>query len=168
MTTWHFSRSLLLALGLLAAAHLSAPQSAPPREEPAAIDAQFLKLEQDWMDALAAKDREKLEATLADDFTIIGAGSTLADATAERGAWLEVAMQRPFPRHEVRILKVTQLADAAVVHCVLKGEYPPMPWIPEGGTLEFLITDTWIHRDGRWQVIARHSSLPAKPPEAGE
>jgi hypothetical protein len=52
-----------------------------------------------------------------------------------------------------------------VVQCVLKGDYPPMPWIPEGGTLEFLITDTWIHRDGRWQVIARHSSLPA---EAGE
>ena len=118
------------------------------------------------MDALAAKDKEKLEATLAAEFSIIGAGSTLDDVVGERGPWLEVAMQRPWPKHEVRILKVTRFGEAAVVQCVLTGDYPPMPWIPEGGTLRFLTTDTWVHLDRHWQVIARHSSLPPKAPKA--
>jgi hypothetical protein len=29
---------------------------------------------------------------------------------------------------------------------------------------EFLISDLWVKRDGRWQVVARHSTLPAAPP----
>jgi ketosteroid isomerase-like protein len=28
---------------------------------------------------------------------------------------------------------------------------------------DYMVTDVWIKRDGRWQVATRHSSLPAKP-----
>jgi ketosteroid isomerase-like protein len=31
-------------------------------------------------------------------------------------------------------------------------------WSGEG-----LLTDVWVRRDGRWQVVARHSSLVSNP-----
>jgi hypothetical protein len=135
----------------------SAAQTGP------SLEAQFHQLEQRWMDALANKDVAVLEATLAQGFTIIGAGSTLDDPATGRHEWLDVGLKRPFPKHTVKIIGVTRAGDTAIVQCILTGDYPPMPWIPKGGTLQFLITDTWILRDSRWQVLARHSSLPPEP-----
>ena len=120
----------------------------------------FHRLEQGWMDALARKDSVALERYLASEFTIIGAGSTLKDAVGSRADWLAVGLARPFPNHEVKILGVHRVEGVAVVQVILTGKYPPMPWIPKGGVLSFLITDTWVLRDGRWQVLARHSSVP--------
>lgn len=146
----------VFSLGLLATVFASAgePQIAP--------EERFHELELKWMNALADKDVVVLEQMLAKEFTIIGAGSALEDPVGTRQEWLEVGLKRSFPRHEVRILSVHHLQDVAVVQCILTADFPPMPWIPEGGTLNFLITDTWVYRDGRWQVVARHSSLPEK------
>ena len=140
---------------------LTTPGGLAAQSEPS-IEEQFRRLEVRWMDALAAKDVKILEDTLAREFTIIGAGSTVGDLTSDRQQWLALSQKRPWPKHDVRIVKVTRAGDAAVVQCVLTGEYPPMPWIPKGGTLRLLTTDTWVQRDGRWQVLARHSSLPAE------
>src|SRR5688500_14816561 len=147
----HFAAVFLL--GLLAA--VPAFAGTPPEER-------FRELELAWMDALANKDVDALEQILAKEFTIIGTGSSLEAPIATRQQWLEVGLKRPFPKHVVRVLSAHELQDAAVVHCILTADYPPMPWIPEGGTLNFLVTDTWVYRDGRWQVVARHSSLPVK------
>jgi hypothetical protein len=154
-------RSLLICL--VAAFTVATTSSLPASQAEPSLEEQFRTLETRWMDALAARDVKVLEETLAREFTIIGAGSTLDDVAADRRQWLDVGLKRQFPRHDVRIVKVTRAGETAVVQCILTGEYPPMPWIPKGGTLRFLVTDTWIMRDGRWQVLARHSSLP---PEA--
>ena len=127
------------------------------------LEQQFHKLEVRWMDALSSKDLAVLEDTLAPGFTIIGAGSTISDTIATRQQWLDVGLKRPFPKHTVKILKVTRAGDTAIVQSILTGDYPPMPWVPQGGTLEFLITDTWVQREGKWQVLARHSSPPPAP-----
>ncbi len=150
-----------LALALLAACLMGAAASAQPDPTP---EEAFRQLEQGWMDALAAHDSVALERYLADGFTIIGAGSSVEDPTADRAAWLAVGLRRPFPRHDVRVLAVRQAGEAAVVQAVLSGVYPPMPWTPEGGPLTFLVTDTWVRRDERWQVLARHSSLVREAP----
>lgn len=148
---------LVVLVGVFANGAGSAAQPEPSLEQ------QFHKLELRWMDALADKDVAVLEDTLAPGFTIIGAGSTLDDATTTRQQWLDVALKRPWPKHTVKIVKVTRAGDTVIVQCILTGEFPPMPWIPKGGTLQFLTTDTWVQRDGRWQVLARHSSLPPEP-----
>jgi hypothetical protein len=112
----------------------------------------------------AAETAEKrFEKTLAREFTIIGTGSSAQDPLGTRANWLDLAMKRPWPRHQVRVIKVLEAGNAAVVHAILTGDYPPMPWVPEGGTVRFLITDTWIERDGRWQVLARHSTRVTEP-----
>ena len=116
------------------------------------------------MDALADKDVAVLEQMLAHEFSIIGAGSSADAPIATRQEWLAVGLQRPFPRHAVRILSVVELPDVAVVQGIVTGATRPMPWLPEGGTLRFLITDTWVYREQRWQVVARHSSRPAPNP----
>ena len=148
--------SAIIAVGSLSTVPCFAVE---PQIQP---EERFRELELKWMDALAEKDAAVLEKILAKEFTIIGVGSNLDDPVGTRQAWLDVGLKRPFPQHKVRVLKVHQLPEFAVVHAVLTADFPPMPWIPEGGTLNFLTTDTWVYRDGRWQVIARHSNLPAK------
>lgn len=125
------------------------------------VEEQFRELEQGWMDALAKKDVVKLEATLAPEFTIVGVGSSAGDMVGHRADWLKLSSRRPWPRHEVKIIKVNKLDSIAVVHCVLVGEYPPQSITAKGGVITFLVTDTWVERGGRWQVLSRHSSLLA-------
>lgn len=145
----------LLVAGLSAAPTLSA-QSA----EPTGTD--FLALEQGWMDALSAQDTAALQQVLAAEFTIIGAGSTADEPPASRERWLGNAMRFRWPRHTVRLLGVRRLGESAVVQAVLTATYPPRSITPEGGLIAMLVTDTWVERDGRWQVVARHSSVAAK------
>lgn len=150
------SIGLLIVLTFANAARSGSQAGSSPEQ-------QFHALEVRWMDALSAKDAATLEEMLAPGFTIIGAGSTLDNATATRQEWLEVGLKRPFPKHTVKILNVTRVGETAVVQSILTGDYPPMPWVPKGGTLQFLTTDTWVQREGKWQVLARHSSVPPAP-----
>jgi hypothetical protein len=125
--------------------------------------AEFTRLEMQWMDALAAKDEATLQAIVAPEFSIIGVGSTAEDLTTDRASWMRVGLLRPFPKHDVSNLKVTRLADVAIVQFVLSGTYPPKSLTQEGGRLDFITTDVWAKRNGKWQVVSRHSSLPRPP-----
>ena len=142
---------VVIAASLICAAPIYAQHSA---------EDQFLELEQGWMDALAKKDRAKLETILASEFTIVGVGSTASDMVGDRAGWLNLSGKRPWPRHEVKIIKVNKLDHTTVVHCVLTAQYPPQSITAKGGLITFLVTDTWIERGGRWQVLSRHASLP--------
>lgn len=148
--------TLLVGLLLLALSGQSAAPTGGDAKE-------FTRLERQWMDALAAKDEPALQRVLASEFSIIGAGSTVEDLTSDRASWLRVALLRPFPRHDVTNVRVTRAGDVAVVQCVLSADYPPKSLTAEGGRLQFLTTDVWVQRDGRWQVLTRHSSLPRPP-----
>lgn len=143
---------VVISAGLIWAAFVSAQRSP---------EGQFLELEQGWMDALAKKDMAKLEATLAPEFTIVGAGARVDNMFGDRANWLRLAERRPWPRHEVKVVKVNKLDRVAVVHCILTGEYPPQSITAKGGLITLLVTDTWVERGGGWQVLSRHASLPA-------
>ena len=131
---------------------------------PATADVEaFTRLERQWMDALAAKDEPALQRILAAEFSIVGAGSTAQDMVGDRASWLLLALSRPFPKHDVTCVRVTRTGDAAVVQCILTADYPPKSLTAEGGRLQFLTTDVWVNREGSWQVLSRHSSLPRPP-----
>jgi hypothetical protein len=138
------------------------PVAVLAQDTPAAAPAagEFHQRELAWMNALADKDAQALEAILAPEFSIIGATSTLDDPIGTREGWLSVGLKRPFPRHDVQILAVTAVGDTAVVQAVLSATYPPSPFAPEGGPVSFLVTDTWVKRGGTWQVLTRHASFP--------
>ncbi len=130
---------------------------------PSQAETDFAGLERQWMDALAAKDEATLQRMLASEFTIIGAGSQPDDLVGDRASWLRVALLRPFPEHQVSNVRVTRAGPVAIVQCVLTADYPARSLTAEAGTFHFLTTDVWVERDGRWQVLSRHSSLPLPP-----
>jgi len=130
---------------------------------PASDVEQFTRLERQWMDALEAKDEATLHKIVAQEFTIVGTGSTPDEMVTDRASWMRVALLRPFPKHEVTNLRVTRVGDVAIVQCVLTGVYPPKSLTQEGGTLTFLTTDVWANLGGAWQVMSRHSSVALPP-----
>jgi hypothetical protein len=145
----------------------AAPSPAAAPSGPA--DTDFALLEGEWMDALARRDAAALERLLAPEFFITGVGSTAADAVGGRAEWLANAARYPWPRHEiadVRVARLGERGEVAVVKLRLAGDYPPQSLSRGGGRLVFLVTDVWVWRDDRWQVAARHSSFPAPEEQA--
>jgi len=140
----------------------TAPTAAAPAPRPEAADpATFKKLENSWAEAIAAHDRATLEYLLAPEFLITGVGSTADDAVGGRGEWLEKVPDHPWPHHEVLDLHLAEAApDVMVVKCIWRAEYPPQSITDAGGVVSLLETDVWARRNGRWVVIARHTSLP--------
>lgn len=75
-----------------------------------------------------------------------------------RDLWLETGMTRASAESfRYDDFRVDVFRDAAVVRsrmsqqATVDGE----PWNDT-----FMLTDVWIRRDGRWQVVARHASTP--------
>jgi ketosteroid isomerase-like protein len=138
-----FAVSTLLAAG------------APSPEDPEL----FSRLEHVWMNAVKNRDLATLETILAPEFhlTIAVAGQPLWEGTRE--SYLEKCrgwyVIHSFEFHEVRPLVHGDIA-------VVTSRYSQKATL--GGTQdrsgEFLLTDVWRKRDGRWQVAVRYSSRP--------
>ena len=105
-----------------------------------------------WMEAVQEHDRERLEELLAEEFTLVGVVGELG-----RTEWIETAATvyelEEFIFEEI---EVEVYGSAAV----LSSRYRQVARIGErdlGG--DYLITDVWVRRDGRWQVVRRHATL---------
>lgn len=121
-----------------------------------AVDSQFLKLEQDWMTAVGKHDKDTLSQLTADEFTLTSAYSTGERVT--RDQFLSQAGQVNGLEFTYENFQARIYGDVAVVKTRLKSSYGAGEE-HRGG--DFLVTDIWVNRDGRWQMVARHSSLPA-------
>jgi len=111
-------------------------------------------LEAQWMQAWLDKDRATCEAILADDFLLTSARGMLLD----KSAWLDGAMGpirgTSFAWDEVR---VRSFGDVAIVHARTRQQATVGDQDWSGA---FLVTDVWVWRDGRWQVVSRHGTGP--------
>ena len=125
------------------------------------IRQQITQLEQDWMDAWKRRDAAALDGFLAEEFTLTSALSTgdLIDKTQ----WIDLALRAyecesfGFPRILVRAY-----GDVAVVNALYRQKATANGQDWSG---DFLITDVWVKRGGRWQVVTRHSSRPNPTPD---
>ncbi len=114
------------------------------------------ELTEKWADAVACRDEDTLEALLAPEFTF----TTGHRGTIARAEWLETTLVRyVVDEHALEDVDVDVFGDAAVVRARLR-QRGSMDG--ERRDLTYLLTDTWIRRGARWQVVARHSS-PAAP-----
>jgi len=114
----------------------------------------LIDLQHAWMDAWLGDDRATLDAILAPEFTLTSART---DQLVDRAGWLallDTVKGEAFAYDEIR---VDLFQDAAVVHSRVSqsARVGDQRW--DG---RFVLTDVWIRRDGRWQVVARHSSTP--------
>jgi ketosteroid isomerase-like protein len=111
-------------------------------------------LEQQWRDALCAKDMDKLRQLVHPKFVLIGTRSG-GPFTMNREEWLEAIQKRDVATIELRV------KDAALFGDVMVGTVEAR-WRVKylGRSIDdcVLLTDMWVQDDGRWQAVRRHSS----------
>ena len=115
----------------------------------------FRRYTQEWMDAIRTRDRAGLEAFLAPEFRLTSARS---DQWIGRDRWLELALTEvEMVSFTVDEMETVLVDDTAVVWSRISQQAKVSG---EDWSDRFMLTDVWVRRDDRWQVVARHSSQP--------
>lgn len=111
-------------------------------------------LENEWRDALCAKDMTRLRALIHPKFVLIGTRSS-GPFTMSREEWLDAISKR-------ELLDVhLDIQDAVVLDKVMVGTIHARWRIQYlGREIEdcVLLTDVWAFDEDRWRVVRRHST----------
>jgi ketosteroid isomerase-like protein len=124
-----------------------------------AAEKALLALERRWMGALQQRDASALSQLVSADFTLVS--PRLVVAAGDRDKYFQHAMRDlSLTSYEFEGLTVRLYGRTAVVSGRLRQSASAAgeDW---GGS--YLFTDVWVSRDGAWQVVSRHTSMP--PPE---
>ena len=140
--------------------------SATATAQPATDIAEITAIEAAWAEALRKGDTPALERLLAPEFKLMRAepGPVIFTPRAE---WLANYQRFIFHRYDVRTVDVVVAGDTAVA--TVEGGWK-VGMQGRDGTREenFILSDTFVRRGGRWQVLYRHSTpLPIPPPPTG-
>ena len=119
-----------------------------------AVEHELVDLSHAWAGAVQAHDRERLESIVAREFTLVG-----RSGSRDREEWID-EWSGPYVIDEWRYeeIEVELYGNTAV----LSSRY----WQKarhDSADLSgsYLVTDVWVRRDGRWQVVRRMSlALP--------
>jgi ketosteroid isomerase-like protein len=109
------------------------------------------QLAQEWMQATKDRDAGVLDRILAEEFVLVAARGVV-----DRAAWMDATM------HQVEV-RAFRYEDAQVrvygeVAVMLTGWHQEATMGGREWSGDFRMTDTWVRRDGRWQVVLRHST----------
>jgi ketosteroid isomerase-like protein len=115
-------------------------------------------LEQQWRDALCARDLDRLRALVHPEFVLIGTRSG-GPFTMNREEWLDAIQKRDVNSIELRV------KDASLFGEVMVGTVEAR-WRVNylGRSIDdcVLLTDVWVRAGEGWQAVRRHSSpMPA-------
>lgn len=124
----------------------------------AADVATITALEDRWSQAFLTKDIAFLEQIVAPEFEVHGwrGGRYLFTS---RARWLEGARQWGFIEHPSKVLHVRVYGDTAVA--TVKGKLVAERNGRQIRNNEWVVTDTWLRRNGQWQVVFRYAdTLP--------
>ena len=112
-------------------------------------------LEQKWASAFLTGDRQFLARILAPEFKLMRAegGKTLF---TPRARWLDNLSRYAFHEYHVRVTDVARAGNTAIA--TVEGRWK-VSYAGRGTREEsFILSDTWVKRNGRWQVVYRHST----------
>ena len=115
----------------------------------------FSRYTEEWMNAITTRDRAALEAFLAPEFRLT---SVRSDQWIGRDEWLELSMNDvEMESFTVEAMEVAMLGETAVVWARVnqRARVGGDDWSDR-----FMLTDVWVRRKDRWQVVARHASRP--------
>jgi hypothetical protein len=115
------------------------------------VEHELVELSKEWMEAARSHDRDRLDHLLGKEFSVIG---VLGEV--DRAEWLENA-SGPYELDEYAYeeLDVDVYGSTAVL-CSRYRQTARLGGRDLSGT--FLVTDVWVRRDGRWQVVRRHAT----------
>ena len=112
-------------------------------------------LEQEWMAAMQARDMDRLEELVAPGFRFTAIH--LHPEPMTRQQWMDAAREGyTIVSFAYEHMDVDVFGDTGVIH----SRYSQMAsWDQNNLSNVFRLTDVWSRRDGKWQVVARHSSI---------
>lgn len=139
----------------IAAALAVQPVGVPAAAADPAI-AEIVQLERQWGEAFVKRDFDFIERIVAPEYRLVGADDQGNPDITSRGRWMTNA--RAFTHHAftVETVDVNRAGDTAVASARGVWTVSMRPGTP-ARALRFFVTDTWVRRDGRWQVIHRYS-----------
>ena len=117
-----------------------------------AIFRELIELSNELVDAVHEHDRARLELLLADEFTLNGAAGEY-----DREAFLEAAAG-PYEIDDWAYEEIDP--DVYGNTAVVVSRYRQTGRL-EGRDLSHRmhVTDVWVRRDGRWQIVRRHATI---------
>ena len=120
-------------------------------------------LERAWMEAIRRKDVGALEGIVGQEYTLTANGFP-GKTRFSRAEWLATVPVYDIHAYDLRNVVVHAYGDAAVVLADL-AMHATVGGSDRSGS--FALTDVWIKRGGRWQVVARSSIYTPTPSSPG-
>lgn len=120
------------------------------------------KVERQWCDALCSRDMDRLRELVHPDFILIG---TRASGPFQMGRdeWLEAIQRRDVESIALDVRNATILESVMIGTVQAKWRLKYLGRVIEDCVI---LTDVWVHEDGRWQAVRRHST-PAPASDCG-
>ena len=156
----HFLRYAAVLVGIIGAAactkvtapgesSLSVIGTAGHSDDAAAIT----QLEHDWVNAIVAKDTKTLDRIISDDFN----GTTPESYDFPKSMAIDDIKTGTYAVQSMVLddVSVNVFGDAAVA---FTSQQEKSTYAGKDRSGHYHFTDTWIKRDGRWQVVASHGS----------
>jgi len=151
----------LIAVLLLAACATAAGRDVPTPAgtAPPAVAAEIRQAEDAWARGIIAADTVLLGRILAPEFVLTGVDS--GRPPFPRAAWMtNVATKRVWTDTvAITEFRVTGTADSAVA--TMRYFWQPIVGGQRMGDDPTRLADTWVRREGRWQVVRRHRLDPS-------
>ena len=147
---------LALAWGSTLAQGTPPPPTAAPSKvgyHPSPAEAELIHCSSDWMEAMLRHDRVRLEALMAPEYVLHAWDGPVPDT--HRAAWLDSLF------NHLKIDVWEQTAVSARLYGEVGVVTSKFGWAGafHGKTFDAkgFLTDVWLRRDSRWQVVSRTS-----------
>ena len=113
---------------------------------------EIVRLEHNFAEAVQHRDQAMLESLLGSEFTLTSATT----GVVPRAAWLQSALSAYVVEwYEIERVDVNAYGHVAVASLRYSQR---AVWEGEPLAYTFLLTDVWVSREARWELVARHSS----------
>ena len=153
-------------LPILATIVLSSGRTLPAQSPPAPAEdasSEIRRLEDAWIRSMRDQDLAARDRVLAREFTYTVAVAGRPLSTIDRDAYVRRAKGYVVRASHFEESLVRTYGDVAIV---TSRYFQTATLHGKDRSAEFLLTDTWLKRDGRWKAAARVSSRPEHPAHA--
>ena len=118
------------------------------------------KMERLWNDAILRRDVDSAADFLAPEYRLVIGVEGQSLQVIPRELWLSALPRYVIHGHEITDMHVSVWNDLAVATLAITQAAEPLNGRDISGN--FLITDIWVLRNGKWLVAERHSSRQEK------
>ena len=118
------------------------------------VQDELVALEHEWAQAIVENDMDTLERIVGQEYTLAANNFPGGRTRFGRQEWMDTVPTYEVHSYAFANVVVHAYEDAAVVLADLELSATVRGEDRSGG---FAVTDVWVKREGRWQVVARSS-----------